>query len=222
MNHRNRGNQCPLWRRSGEDRRIRRTGTWGGVLCERWDSRRGSIRRSSQYRAQREESTRGKQGKAVRTGYCGAIIIPSSRPQTEEMGDTPRGIAPSRGHTRRIGMSVRHARCSKRLSSKAAASEGPEAYPLGYVEDPERCENEASDEARLDAPGRGGWEKRLFQHLAQTSGICQSIGASPASARSRLMCEKHRQPKNFLTDKGEGCAHATTAWCDCVINLCFF
>jgi hypothetical protein len=24
--------------------------------------------------------------------------------------------------------------CSKRLSSKAAASEGPEAYPLGYVE----------------------------------------------------------------------------------------
>jgi hypothetical protein len=27
-----------------------------------------------------------------------------------------------------------HAGCSKRLSSKAAASEGPEAYPLGYVE----------------------------------------------------------------------------------------
>jgi hypothetical protein len=25
--------------------------------------------------------------------------------------------------------------CSKRLSSKAAASEDPEAYPLGYVED---------------------------------------------------------------------------------------
>ena len=25
--------------------------------------------------------------------------------------------------------------CSKRLSSKAAASEGPEAYPLGYAED---------------------------------------------------------------------------------------
>jgi hypothetical protein len=24
--------------------------------------------------------------------------------------------------------------CSNRLSSKAAASEGPEAYPLGYVE----------------------------------------------------------------------------------------
>jgi hypothetical protein len=24
--------------------------------------------------------------------------------------------------------------CSKRLSSKAAASEGPEAYPLGYAE----------------------------------------------------------------------------------------
>jgi hypothetical protein len=27
-----------------------------------------------------------------------------------------------------------HAGCSKRPSSKAAASEGPEAYPLGYVE----------------------------------------------------------------------------------------
>jgi hypothetical protein len=30
---------------------------------------------------------------------------------------------------------VSHAGCSKRLSSKAAASEEPEAYPLGYVED---------------------------------------------------------------------------------------
>ena len=27
------------------------------------------------------------------------------------------------------------ARCSKSSSSKAAASEGPEAYPQGYVED---------------------------------------------------------------------------------------
>ena len=27
-----------------------------------------------------------------------------------------------------------NARCSNRLSSKAAASEGPKAYPLGYVE----------------------------------------------------------------------------------------
>src|SRR4029077_8645465 len=88
-----------------------------------------------------------------------------------------------------IGMSVRHARCSKRLFSKAAVSEGPEAYPLGYVEDPERYENEAG---------------RLFQHLAQTSGICQLIGPNPVSPRSRLMCEKHRQPKNFLTDRGEG------------------
>ena len=86
-------------------------------------------------------------------------------------------------------------------------SDGPKAYPLGYVEDPERCENEAG---------------RLFEHLAQTSGTCHSIGAIPASARSRLMCEKHRHPKNFLTDKGEGCAQATTVWCDCVINLCFF
>jgi len=31
----------------------------------------------------------------------------------------------------RLGLS---AGCSKRLSSKAAASEGPEAYPRGYVE----------------------------------------------------------------------------------------
>jgi len=32
------------------------------------------------------------------------------------------------------------------------------------------------------------------QCLTQTSGICQSIGAIPASARSRLMIEKHRHP----------------------------
>ena len=94
-----------------------------------------------------------------------------------------------------IWILVHHARCSKRLFSKAAVSEGPEAYSLGYVEEPERYENEAG---------------RLFQHLVQTSGICQSIGPNPASARSRLMCEKHRQPKNFLTDRGEGCAQATT------------
>ncbi len=42
--HRTCGNQYALWRRSGGDRRIRRTGTWEGVLCERWDSRRGSVR----------------------------------------------------------------------------------------------------------------------------------------------------------------------------------
>ena len=29
---------------------------------------------------------------------------------------------------------AQYAGCSKRLSSKAAASEGPKAYPLGYVE----------------------------------------------------------------------------------------
>jgi hypothetical protein len=34
--------------------------------------------------------------------------------------------------SRRIG--DHRAGCSKRPSSKAAASEGPEAYPLGYVE----------------------------------------------------------------------------------------
>ena len=44
VGHRNCGNQWALWRRSGGDRRIRRTGTWEGVLCERWDSRRGSVR----------------------------------------------------------------------------------------------------------------------------------------------------------------------------------
>ena len=42
--HRTCGNQKVFWRRSGGDRRIRRTGTWEGVLCERWDSRRGSVR----------------------------------------------------------------------------------------------------------------------------------------------------------------------------------
>jgi hypothetical protein len=42
--HRTCGNQWALSRRSGGDRRIRRTGTWEGVLCERWDSRRGSVR----------------------------------------------------------------------------------------------------------------------------------------------------------------------------------
>ncbi len=34
-----------------------------------------------------------------------------------------------------IGADInRNSGCSKRLSSKAAASEGPEAYPLGYIE----------------------------------------------------------------------------------------
>ena len=47
------GNQWERWRRSGGDRRIRRTGTWEGVLCERWDSRRGSVRHVLLYRAQR-------------------------------------------------------------------------------------------------------------------------------------------------------------------------
>jgi hypothetical protein len=60
------------------------------------------------------------------------------------------------------------------------------------------------------------------QCLAQTSEICQSIGVIPTSARSRLMVEKHRHPKNFLTDKGDGCAQATTVWCGCVINIRFF
>lgn len=47
------GNQWALWRSSGGDRRIRRTGKEEGVRCERWDSRRGSIRHSLPYRAQR-------------------------------------------------------------------------------------------------------------------------------------------------------------------------
>ena len=67
----------------------------------------------------------------------------------------------------------------------------------------------AGSPLRISMSRERSW--RLFQHLAQTSGICQLIGAIPASTRSRLMCEKHRQPKNFLTDRGEGCAHATTA-----------
>ena len=85
MGHRNWGHQWALWRRSGEDRRITRTETWEGVLCERWDSRRGSIRRPSLYRAQSEESTRWRQEQAVTTGYHGAIIILSGQPRTEDL-----------------------------------------------------------------------------------------------------------------------------------------
>src|SRR3977135_344840 len=44
VGHRNCGHQWALWRIRGEDRRIKRTETCEGVLCERWDSRRGSIR----------------------------------------------------------------------------------------------------------------------------------------------------------------------------------
>jgi hypothetical protein len=100
------------------------------------------------------------------------------------------------------------AECSKRPSSKAAGESKPEAYPHGYVED--------FDEPRTKLAG-------FFSILPRyRSGICHSIGGNPASTRSRLMCEKHRHPKNFLTDNGEGWAHATTEWCDCVINACFF
>ena len=63
---------------------------------------------------------------------------------------------------------------------------------------------------------------RAFSASCYTSGICQSIGSDPASVRSRLTCEKHRHPKNFLADKGEGCAVAITVWCDCMINARFF
>src|SRR6266850_4563052 len=65
--HRTCGNQWALWRRSGGDRRIRRTETWEGVLCERWDSRRGSIRYLLFYRAQTKESMRGRQEPAPTT-----------------------------------------------------------------------------------------------------------------------------------------------------------
>ena len=41
----------------------------------------------------------------------------------------------------------------KKSVQQGRSEEGPEAYPLGYVEDPERCENAA-----------GG----LFQHPAKT------------------------------------------------------
>ena len=55
------------------------------------------------------------------------------------------------------------AECSKRPFSKAAASEGPEAYPLGYVEglnDATCLREAASAEAGNEAGG-------LFQHSAK-------------------------------------------------------
>ena len=44
----------------------------------------------------------------------------------------------------------------------------------------------------------------------QISGICQSIGAIAVSVRARLTCEKHRHPRNFLADNGDGCAQVIT------------
>ncbi len=38
-----------------------------------------------------------------------------------------------------------HAGCSKRPSSKAAVSEEPEAYPLGYVEDLNEARTKLAD-----------------------------------------------------------------------------
>jgi hypothetical protein len=90
MGHRNRGNHWTLWRRSGDDRRIKRTETWEGVLCERWDSRRGSVRRALPYRAGRQESTRWRQESAVTTGYHGAIIILSGQPRIKDLERLPR------------------------------------------------------------------------------------------------------------------------------------
>src|ERR1041385_3189805 len=75
VGHRNWGHQWALWRRSGEDRRITRTETREGVLCERWDSRRGSIRHANFTWYTGRESIRERQGKAVRTEYYGTIVI---------------------------------------------------------------------------------------------------------------------------------------------------
>jgi hypothetical protein len=54
-----------------------------GVLCERWDSRRGSVRRPLPYRAQREESMHRKQKLAATSRYYGAINILSGYPPAE-------------------------------------------------------------------------------------------------------------------------------------------
>jgi hypothetical protein len=73
------GNQWALRRRSGGDWRIRRTGTRERVLCERWDSRRGSVRRPLPYRAQREESMQREQKLAATSGYYGGRFeVPSA------------------------------------------------------------------------------------------------------------------------------------------------
>jgi hypothetical protein len=52
-------------------------------------------------------------------------------PISERAVETLRKDRPVARPQEEIGLSILHARCSKRLSSKAAASEGPEAYPLG-------------------------------------------------------------------------------------------
>ncbi len=68
------------------------------MLCERWDSRRGSVRRPSPYSAQREESTRWRQGFAVTTGYHGVIIILSGYLPAEREA-LPEESEPSQDHT---------------------------------------------------------------------------------------------------------------------------
>ena len=154
MGHRNRGNHWTLWRRSGDDRRIKRTETWEGVLCERWDSRRGSVRRSSPYRAGRQESTRWRQESAVTTGYHGAIIILSCH-APQQMGAALTGIAPSQDHTgadqcvprSRLRRTIsarenfkgpdvwangrRLFRMLKKTVQQGRSERRPEAYPLG-------------------------------------------------------------------------------------------
>jgi hypothetical protein len=152
------GNQWALWRRSGGDRRIRRTGTGEGVLCERWDSRLGSVRhvptlqgsdeRVNEWRSQigcnnwiswgNNNSVSCRPLAETRRGWMekfeGLTCSISCRIHVKAV--TPTGIA----FWMRI-ISPLHcvfhplAECSKRPSSKAAGESKPEAYPHGYVED---------------------------------------------------------------------------------------
>jgi hypothetical protein len=53
-------------------------------------------------------------------------------------------------------------------------------------------------------------EFREILQPVQTSGICQSIADKPVEVSESLIREKQREPKNFLADKGDGCAEEIT------------
>ena len=63
--------------------------------------------------------------------------------------------------------------CSKRPSSKAAASEGPEAYPLGYVEGLNDARTKLADflsillVAAYGGPGPRRWRVENLLHIAE-------------------------------------------------------
>jgi hypothetical protein len=125
------GHQWAFWRRSGEDRRIKRTETWEGVLCERWDSRRSSIRRFALYRGRIEESTK-ETGKGCKDWMVWSNIYavwPALDKGSETLpeGSSSEWITPISNRF----CPVRYAGCSKSSSSKAAGDSKPEAYPLG-------------------------------------------------------------------------------------------